>query len=39
MGSRARKYHEEAGEKDLTPFEKVQKWFEIAGMEDYGVGS
>lgn len=36
MGSRARLLATMA-DKDLTPFDKVNAWFKLAGMEDYGV--
>ncbi|KAF1994654.1 Thioesterase/thiol ester dehydrase-isomerase [Amniculicola lignicola CBS 123094] len=37
MGSRAKRYAAMISHSgDLTPFEKVQKWFEAVGMEEYG---
>lgn len=38
MGSRAKAYAKLIGKGgDLTPYEKVQKWFEITNTEGYEV--
>lgn len=37
MGYRGTRYEVQAGDKDRTPFEKVQKLFEMIGLEGYDV--